>query len=148
MHESFKCDTSGSNPREVAGPGEASPGGVDWYKDCSLKPEETIVFQDETGFSLHSHLRRGWAKKGQKLRVPTTSQHRERLNMSGWVVPLLGKKGLIRTEQGNREGFLKVLGRTFCKGCRATISGFMLTGLPGTEGRKLSSPSRIIPSFI
>ncbi|MBI2848754.1 MAG: transposase [Chloroflexi bacterium] len=75
----------------------------------SLKPEETIVFQDETGFSLHPRLGRGWAKRGQRLRVPTTSQHHERLNLSGWVAPLLGKKGLIRTDRGNREGFLKVL---------------------------------------
>ena len=76
----------------------------------SLKPEETIVFQDETGFSLHPRLGRGWAKKGQRIRVPTTSQHRERLNLSGWVAPLLGKKGLIQTDRGNREGFLKVWG--------------------------------------
>jgi transposase len=41
--------------------------------------------------------------------VPTTSQHRERLNLSGWVAPLLGRKGLIRTVKGNREGFLQVL---------------------------------------
>lgn len=79
-------------------------------KRQSLKPMETIVFQDETGFSLHPRLGRGWAKRGQRLRVPTTSQHRERLNLSGWVAPLLGKKGLIRTARGNREGFLKVLG--------------------------------------
>lgn len=70
---------------------------------------ETIVFQDETGFSLHPRLGRGWAKRGKRLRVPTKSQHRERLNLSGWVAPLLGRKGLIRTAHGNREGFLKVL---------------------------------------
>lgn len=67
------------------------------------------MFQDETGFSLHPRLGRGWAKKGQRLRVPTTSQHRQRLNLSGWVAPLLGKKGLIRTAKGNTEGFLEVL---------------------------------------
>ena len=67
------------------------------------------MFQDETGFSLHPRLGRGWAKKGQRLRVPTTSQHRQRLNLSGWVAPLLGKKGLLRTARGNTEGFLEVL---------------------------------------
>lgn len=67
------------------------------------------MFQDETGFSLHPRLGCGWAKKGQRLRVPTASQHRQRLNLSGWVAPLLGKKGLIRTAQGNTEGFLEVL---------------------------------------
>ncbi len=41
--------------------------------------------------------------------MPTTSQHRQRLNLSGWVAPLLGKKGLIRTARGNTEGFLEVL---------------------------------------
>ncbi len=74
-----------------------------------FKLNETIVFQDETGFSLHPRLGRGWAKKGQRLKVPTNSKHRERLNLSGWVAPLLGKKGLIRTARGNTEAFLEVL---------------------------------------
>lgn len=68
-----------------------------------------MVFQDETGFSLHPRLGRGWAKQGKRLRVPTTSQHRQRLNVSGWVAPLLGQKGLVRTARGNTEGFLEVL---------------------------------------
>jgi len=72
------------------------------------------VFQDETGFSLHPRLGRGWCKIGQRLRVPTTSQHRQRLNVSGWVAPLLGKHGLIRTARGNTEGFLAVL-EDICK---------------------------------
>jgi len=38
-----------------------------------------------------------------------TSQHQKRLNVSGWVAPLLGRAGVIQTERGNREGFLKVL---------------------------------------
>jgi hypothetical protein len=68
-----------------------------------------VVFQDETGFTLHPRLGFGWARRGQRLRVPTTSQHHARLNLSGWVAPLLGRYGMIRTEQGNREGFLEVL---------------------------------------
>lgn len=77
----------------------------------ALDPEkkETVVFEDETGFSLHPRLGRGWAKKGQRLRVATTSQHRQRLNLFGWVAPLLGKKGLTRAVKGNTDGFLEVL---------------------------------------
>lgn len=52
---------------------------------------------------------RGWAKRGQRLRVPTKSQHRERLNLFGWVAPLLGEKGLLRTQAGNTQGFLEAL---------------------------------------
>jgi len=68
-----------------------------------------VVFQDETGFTLHPRLGRGWAKRGEPYRVPTTSQHQQRLNLSGWVAPLLGRFAIIRTERGNREGFLQVL---------------------------------------
>lgn len=68
-----------------------------------------MVFQDETGFTLHPRLGFGWAKRGKRLRIATTSQHRQRLNISGWVAPTLGRQGKVRTEQGNTEGFLKVL---------------------------------------
>lgn len=68
-----------------------------------------MVFQDETGFSLHPRVGRGWAKRGRRLRISTTSQHHKRLNVSGWVAPLLGRYGMIQTERGNREGFLKAL---------------------------------------
>jgi len=67
------------------------------------------VFEDETGFTLHPRLGMGWAKRGRRFRIPTTSQHRTRLNIFGWVAPLLGKTGLIRHPQGNREGFLLCL---------------------------------------
>jgi len=67
------------------------------------------VFQDETGFSLHPRLGRGWARRGRRLRVPTRSEHHDRLNLSGWVAPLLGRRGLVRTARGNRDGFLQVL---------------------------------------
>jgi len=39
----------------------------------------------------------------------TTSQHQERLNVSGWVAPLLGRIGMVQTERGNRDGFIEVL---------------------------------------
>ena len=68
-----------------------------------------MIFQDETGFSLHPRLGRGWAKRGRRFRVATTSQHQHRLNVSGWVAPLLGRYGMIQTQRGDRHGFLKVL---------------------------------------
>jgi len=43
------------------------------------------------------------------VRVPTTSQHRTRLNLSGWVAPGLGRTGMVRTAGGDRAGFLRVL---------------------------------------
>ena len=67
------------------------------------------MFQDETGFPLHPRVGRGWGKRGERLRIPTTSQHQQRLNVSGWVAPLLGRYGMVRTPRGNREGFLMVL---------------------------------------
>jgi transposase len=68
-----------------------------------------VVFEDGTGFTLHPRLGMGWAKRGRRFRIPTTSQHQARLNIFGWVAPLLGKTGLIRYPQGNREGFLLCL---------------------------------------
>lgn len=64
------------------------------------------MFEDETGFSLHPRLGMGWAKRGQRLKIATTSEHRRRLNVFGWVAPLLGRMGLLRLPKGNREGFL------------------------------------------
>lgn len=78
-----------------------------------MKPEETIVFQDETGFTLHPRLGFGWSQKGHRLKIPTTSQHQKRLNVSGWVAPLLGRHGMVRTERGNTDGFLKVLNHLY-----------------------------------
>jgi hypothetical protein len=51
----------------------------------------------------------GWARRGKRLRVATTSQHRERLNLFGWVAPLLGRQGMIRWPRGDREGFITCL---------------------------------------
>jgi transposase len=79
------------------------------------------VFQDETGFTLHPRLSRGWAKKGERLRIPTTSQHRLRLNVSGWVAPLIGRFGMVQTIKGDREGFIKVLRHLYNRLKRYTI---------------------------
>lgn len=70
---------------------------------------ETVVFEDETGFTSHPRLGMGWAKKGKRLKIPTTSEHNKRVNVFGWVAPLIGKAGIIRAPNGNREGFLKCL---------------------------------------
>jgi hypothetical protein len=61
----------------------------------SLARREIMVFQVEVGFTLHPGLGRGWAKRGQRLRIPTTSCPHARLNLSGWVAPLLGRRGMI-----------------------------------------------------
>ena len=58
---------------------------------------------------MHPRLGRGWAKAGERLRILTASDHHQRLNVSGWVAPLLGRYGMIRTEKGDRQGFLKLL---------------------------------------
>lgn len=58
---------------------------------------------------MHPRLGRGWAKKGMRLKVPTSSQHGKRLNIFGWVAPMLGRIGMVRTANGNRVGFLDCL---------------------------------------
>ena len=68
-----------------------------------------MVFEDETGFTLHPRLGRGWARRGQRLRVPTTSQHHTRLNCFGWVAPMLKRWRVLRTARGNQAGFVTCL---------------------------------------
>jgi hypothetical protein len=75
----------------------------------NLGPRETVVFEDETGFTCHPRLGFGWAKRGRRLKVPTSSNHHKRLNLFDWVAPLLGRVGLTPTPGGNREGFLACL---------------------------------------
>lgn len=67
------------------------------------------MFEDETGFTLHPRLGRVWAKKGERVRIPTTSHHSRRINIFGWVAPLLGRNGLVKMPKGNRDGFLSCL---------------------------------------
>ena len=74
-----------------------------------------MVFQDETGFTLHPRLGRGWAKRGQRLRIATTSCHHARLNLSGWVAPQLGRRGMISVARGNRESFLETLQHVYTR---------------------------------
>lgn len=58
---------------------------------------------------MHPKVGFGWAKIGKRFKVPTASQHNQRLNVSGWVAPLLGKQEMVRTIRGDRKGFLKIL---------------------------------------
>jgi len=50
-------------------------------------------------------------RRGTRIRVPTTSAHRQRLNCFGWVAPLRGWHGLLRIPRGNTVGFLALLQR-------------------------------------
>ena len=40
----------------------------------TLRRNETVVFQDETGFTLHPRLGFGWGRYDQRLRAATTSR--------------------------------------------------------------------------
>ena len=68
-----------------------------------------ILFEDETGFSLHPKLGRVWVKKGTQPYVATCSQHQKRVNLFGWVDPINGFHGLRQSAKGNTLGFLKCL---------------------------------------
>lgn len=70
-----------------------------------------VLFEDETGFSLHPKLGRVWGKKGAKSYVYTKSQHQKRMNLFGWVDPLNGLHGVMKWVRGDTDGFLKMLKR-------------------------------------
>jgi len=55
------------------------------------------------------------------LKVLTTSQHQKRLNVFGWVAPLMGKQGIVRTANGDRSGFLRCLKPLYSRIRRKTI---------------------------
>ncbi len=64
-----------------------------------------------TGFSKHPRLSRLWSRPGQRRRVPTRSEHRQRLNVFGWVAPLTGQHGMVRRPRGNAAAFVVLLRR-------------------------------------
>jgi transposase len=68
-----------------------------------------LIFEDETGFTKHPRVSRVWARKGEPFRVPTRSEHRQRLNVFGWVDPQGGHHGMVRVAQGNTAGFIELL---------------------------------------
>lgn len=63
---------------------------------------------DEAGFSLHPRLGLVWVKKGEQPIVPTASCHK-RLNLIGWVAPLVGWHGFMQVEKGNTDSFILFL---------------------------------------
>ncbi|HKZ18151.1 MAG TPA: transposase, partial [Geobacteraceae bacterium] len=68
-----------------------------------------VLFEDETGFSLHPKLGRIWAKKGSRPFVYTRSQHQKRLNIFGWVDLIQGSHGIMKWISGNTDGFIRML---------------------------------------
>jgi len=68
-----------------------------------------IIFEDEAGFTLHPKLGRTWAKKGSKPFVFTKSQHRQRVNVFGWVEITTGQHGMMDSEKGDTNGFIGIL---------------------------------------
>ena len=77
---------------------------------AETKPEENVViFEDEAGFSLHPKLGKVWAKKGLQPIVYTKSQRQCKINMFGWVELLGGHHGMMESETGDSEGFIKLL---------------------------------------
>jgi transposase len=80
-----------------------------------------ILFEDETGFSLHPKLGRMWAKRGSKPYVFTRSQHHKRLNLFGWVEPVHGLHGMMKALKGDTAGFIRLLKRILCRFTAKTI---------------------------
>ena len=74
-----------------------------------------VLFEDETGFSLHPKLGRIWAKKGSRPFVYTQSQHQKRLNIFGWVDLIPGSHGITKWISGNTDGFIQVLRKIICR---------------------------------
>jgi hypothetical protein len=50
---------------------------------------------------------------GELTALATTSTHDSRLNLSGWVAPLLARHSLMRTQHANREGYEATTNRWF-----------------------------------
>jgi len=95
------------------------------YRILGQSEKALLIFQDESGFSLHPKLGRVWAKRGSQPTVPTTSQHHQRLNLFGWVEPLKGWHGLFRWPKGNTDGFSRESVREIIMLLLPTVSHFM-----------------------
>ena len=68
-----------------------------------------VLFEDETGFSLHPKLGRIWAKRGSRPFVYTRSHHQKRLNIFGGVDLIHGAHGIMKWISGNTDGFIQML---------------------------------------
>ena len=73
------------------------------------KGNRVVLFEDETGFSLHPKLGRIWVKKGSCPFVYTRSQHQKRLNIFGWVDIIHGSHGIMKWISGDTDGFIQML---------------------------------------
>jgi transposase len=95
-----------------------------------------IIFEDETGFSLHPKLGRVWTKKGNQPYVYTRSQHQKRLNVFGWVAPFHGWHGMMKWVKGDTEGFLKLLRRILSR-FKETIIDLWVDGAKWHKGERV-----------
>jgi hypothetical protein len=73
------------------------------------KRKRVILFEDETGLSLHPKFGRVWAKRGSQPYVYTRSQHQKRMNLFGWEAPFQGWHGMMKQPKGDTDSFLKLL---------------------------------------
>jgi transposase len=60
----------------------------------------TLVFEDESGFSLVCPLKRTWAPRGQTPKVRTSLQHNQRINVIGaLLITPAGRKIKLRAKR-------------------------------------------------
>ena len=91
------------------------------------------MFEDETGFTRHPRVSRVWTPRGQRVRVATRSEHHKRLNVFGWVAPLVGLHGMIRVARGNTKGFIELL-RSLRKRLKGKAIHLFVDGAPWHKG--------------
>jgi hypothetical protein len=97
-----------------------------------------ILSEDETGFSMHPKLGRIWVKKGTQPYVETRSQHQKRLNLFGWVDPLNGFHGLMKSIKDDTCGFLKLLKRILTR-FKGKIIDLWVHNAPWHKGQSVYS---------
>lgn len=68
--------------------------------------------------------------------MATTSEHRKRLNIFGWVAPLLGRAGLMRAPTGNRDNFLRCL-QSLCRRLRGYTIYLYVDGARWHKGEEV-----------
>jgi len=108
-----------------------------------LGPRDVLVFEDKTGFSKHPRLSRLWTPCGQRARIPTRNEHRQRLNVFGWVAPLLGRHGMMHLARAIRGPSWPCCA-VCVTACAARPSTSMSTAPPDTGvGWSISSWPRI-----
>lgn len=86
----------------------------------------TLVFADETGFSLVSPLKRTWAPRGQTPTIRTSLAHNERLNLIGALGVTPGQRKLKLHLQSYRKPISGDQVILFLKHLTRRISGPMV----------------------